>query len=81
MKAWWLGMLLGGLDDLLVDMIWIARTGWRRLTVYRRHARATVQHLATSATGPVAVFVPAWRESGVIGSMAATASWIRAVNR
>jgi bacteriophage N4 adsorption protein B len=67
------GLAIGGLDDLIVDLIWIARTTWRRATVYRRHERATATDLARHPQGRVAVFVPAWREAGVIGPMAATA--------
>ena len=65
------GIALGGLDDLLVDLIWIARTIWRRLFVYSRHARASADGL--SGHGRVAVFVPAWHEADVIGAMLATA--------
>lgn len=64
---------IGGLDDLAVDLIWIARTCWRRLTIYRRHPRADAATLARHRPGRVAVFVPAWHESGVIGPMAAAA--------
>jgi adsorption protein B len=67
------GIAIGGLDDLAVDLIWIARALWRRLTVYRRHERATAAALSAGAGGRVAVFVPAWQEAGVIGAMAATA--------
>jgi adsorption protein B len=67
------GLAVGGLDDLIVDLIWIARTLWRRATVYRRHLRANAADFANTADGRVAVFVPAWQEAGVIGAMAATA--------
>ena len=67
------GFAIGGLDDLIVDLIWIGRTLWRRVTVYRRYPRATAADLGQGAYGRVAVFVPAWQEAGVIGQMAATA--------
>ncbi|HEV2569955.1 glycosyl transferase family protein [Sphingomonas sp.] len=67
------GLAIGGLDDLLVDLIWVARTAWRRVTIYRRFAPATAEGLAARASGPVAVFVPAWREALVIGQMATAA--------
>jgi adsorption protein B len=67
------GLAIGGLDDLLVDVIWIARTLWRRATVYRRFPRADAASLVSGASGAVAVFVPAWREEQVIGPMAETA--------
>lgn len=74
-----IGLLLGGLDDLLVDLIWAARSLWRRLTIYRWHERTDAGSLSAQANGPVAVFVPAWRESDVIAAMAATAlsRWAR----
>ena len=34
------GLFIGGLDDLAIDLIWIFRTAWRRLTVYRYHKPA-----------------------------------------
>ena len=33
------GFLLFGINDVLVDLIYFSRAGWRSLTVYRRHAR------------------------------------------
>lgn len=65
------GFLIGGLDDLLVDLVWIARTVWRRLTVYTRHSRASVASLEASGQriGPLAVFIPAWDEALVINKM------------
>jgi bacteriophage N4 adsorption protein B len=67
------GIALGGVDDLLVDLIWLLRTMWRRTTVYTRHPRANAQSLAGRADGRVAVLVPAWREASVIGPMLRTA--------
>lgn len=65
------GIALGGIDDLAIDLIWLARTLWRRLAVYTRHKRADAERL--SGRGTVAVFVPAWREAAVIGPMLETA--------
>lgn len=66
------GFLLFGLDDLLVDLIWIGRTAWRRLTIYSRHPRATAETLPPpTAPGRIAIFLPAWDESDVIGRMLA----------
>lgn len=68
------GLLIGGIDDLAVDLIWIARTAWRRLTVYRRHARVDATSLALPENpGRIAVFIGAWDEGAVIGAMLATA--------
>ena len=62
--------LLGALDDLAVDAVW----AWLRLT-----GRATTPLLDRGATAnreladPVALFLPAWRESAVIGTTIAHA--------
>jgi bacteriophage N4 adsorption protein B len=64
------GFIIGGLDDLLIDMIWISRSLWRRFTVYPFHRRANAQSLAKPAEpGRIIVFVAAWDESAVIGRM------------
>lgn len=65
-----IGLLIGGVDDLLVDIIYICRRFWRSLTVYSRFPRMTAADLPARGTvGPVAVFIPAWDESAVIGQM------------
>ena len=65
-----IGLLIGGLDDLAIDLIYIARRGWRSLTIYARIARMTASDLPPAGTaGPIAVFIPAWDEADVIGPM------------
>ncbi|HEY1123996.1 MAG TPA: glycosyl transferase family protein [Sphingobium sp.] len=64
------GLLIGGLDDLLLDFLYVVRRLWRNLTVYTRFSRMTAADLPAPGTvGPIAVFVPAWQESAVIGQM------------
>lgn len=64
------GFIVGGIDDLIVDAIWIARATWRRLTVYRKHARADSSTLARPLQeGRIAIFIAAWQEEAVIGAM------------
>ena len=64
------GFLLFAINDLLVDVIFFARRGWRAVTVYSRFPRAFASELAPSAEpGLMAVFIPAWDESAVIASM------------
>jgi bacteriophage N4 adsorption protein B len=64
------GLLVGGLDDLAVDVLWVGRWAARRLTVYRRYDRATARTLpAPDRPGRIAIFIPAWQESPVIGRM------------
>ncbi len=68
-----LGFLLGGFDDLLVDLVWVF------LSVKQRIAQSAPMHdpLADAeAQEPmrrIAVFVPAWQEEDVIGDMLRTA--------
>jgi len=64
------GFLIGGAGDMMVDLIWLGRSAWRSLTVYRSHDRATVATLAApKKPGRIVIFVPAWDEASVIGSM------------
>lgn len=56
--------LLGALDDILVDGIWI----WLKCVGKAKTPTINRDELASKPlNGPVAVFVPAWREAGVIG--------------
>ena len=64
------GGLLFALDDLLVDLIYFVRSGWRALTVYSRYPRAFAASLAPpERPGRIAVLIPAWDEAAVIGDM------------
>lgn len=65
--------LIGGIDDLLIDLIWIARAFYRRLFVFTRHRRTNLATLPPAKPGWIAVFVPAWQEAEVIGQMLRTA--------
>lgn len=65
--------LVGGLDDLLVDLVHGARLarGWCRAWLY---GRPDPERLAeTVPPGRIAVFVPAWDEANVIAPMLRTA--------
>lgn len=65
-----IGFLIGGLDDLAIDLIWIGRVIWRKLFVYSKHKRAHVETLgAPERPGWLAVFIPAWDEAEVIAQM------------
>jgi bacteriophage N4 adsorption protein B len=65
-----IGFLAGGLDDIIVDCIWIARTVWRRLTVYRLNQRVNFATLNLPIMpGRIIIFVAAWDEAAVIGRM------------
>ncbi len=68
------GFLIGGIDDLLIDMIWMVRSLWRRFFVYTRHDRVDVRTLAVpDKSGRMIIFIPAWDEANVIGRMLAHA--------
>ena len=68
------GLLIGGLDDLAIDFIWIFRATWRRLTIYRYHKPAVASTLDLPANpGRIAIFIGAWDEAAVIGNMLRTA--------
>ncbi|WP_150291937.1 glycosyl transferase family protein [Sphingobium estronivorans] len=74
------GLAVGGVDDFIIDMLFLCRHLWRKLTVYSRHRRMTTATLPPSAhPGRIAIFIPAWREADVIGPMLrhALAHWGR----
>ena len=62
--------LIGGVDDLVVDLIWGGRAGWRWLTRYRHTPPMRADQLPTPVnTSPLAIFIPVWQEADVIGRM------------
>jgi adsorption protein B len=64
------GFLIGGGDDLLIDLIWMGRTLTRRALTYRLHTGADSATLRPARSpGRTVIFVPAWDEGGVIGHM------------
>ena len=63
------GLLISGIDDLFVDVVFFAR----RLTK-RRHPRACADDMTSPTAGWMAIVVPAWDESAVIGAMLARIS-------
>jgi bacteriophage N4 adsorption protein B len=67
-SAIWL--LIGALDDLCIDLIWITRRFYRHLKYYHRQRPQMVHQLPQpSDPGLLAIFVPAWGEAAVIGAM------------
>lgn len=64
------GFLIFAIDELVIDLIWICSTLWRKTFVYSKHRRATATTMpASRSPGELAIFVPAWDESAVIGKM------------
>ncbi|MEN2786399.1 glycosyl transferase family protein [Sphingomonas qilianensis] len=67
-----IGFLIGGLDDLAVDAVYLWHRGARRLS--RNTALPTLGEYPVAANpGRLVVFVAAWDESAVIGAMLRTA--------
>ncbi len=56
--------LIGALDDLAVDAVWLWLRATGRITTARR-SRAALKSRPLS--GPVAVVIPAWREAAIVG--------------
>lgn len=70
--------IVSGVDDLVVDLIWGGRSGWRWLTRYRHTPPMRADQLPLPMTSsPLAIFVPVWQEAGVVGRMLlnCTESW------
>lgn len=61
------GIALIGLDDLAFDGLWL----WRRLRHGRRLGPGSAEAPGRDLSRQLAMFVPAWREDGVIGPMLA----------
>jgi adsorption protein B len=65
-----LGLAIGGIDDLALDLLFLLRKVWRRFAVYSRFQPATTLTLTPAEVpGILAIFVPAWQEADVIGAM------------
>ena len=69
-----MAMLISGVDDLFIDVVYWLRACWRRMTVYQKHDRLEYQALYEREEQPLAIMVPAWHETGVIGQMAELAA-------
>lgn len=64
------GFLIFAIDDLIVDLIYFIRKGWRAAVVYSRFPRMYADRLPTPLRpGWLAVFVPTWDEAAVIAPM------------
>lgn len=56
------GFLVGGIDDLIVDILYLARREWRG-------GHRLLADIGQGPHGPIAIFLPAWDESAVIAPM------------
>ncbi len=62
--------LIGAIDELGVDTIWIIRRIYRQIYFYRKTQPQTTNELERAEhPGLIVVFVPTWQEAGVIGAM------------
>jgi bacteriophage N4 adsorption protein B len=67
-------ILISGLDDLFIDIVYWVRRTWRAVTVYRKNPALSVGKLFVLDEKPFAIMVPAWQEHGVIDKMAELAA-------
>lgn len=76
--------LIGGINQLVVDAIWIGRRVYRQLRYYRKFPRLISAQLARpQSPGLITIFVPTWQEAPVIGAMLKRCrdSWQRGATR
>ena len=68
---WLLAVLyfLGGLDDLFIDLVFYIKPLRRRLSQGRENPCAEEPELHARPEKPIAILIPAWDESAVIGAM------------
>ena len=67
-------ILIFGLDDLFIDIVYWGRRLFRQLRIYDSHQRADEKRLFETPEKPLAIMVPAWQEVGVVGEMARLAA-------
>ncbi|MGB7801655.1 cyclic di-3',5'-guanylate-activated glycosyltransferase NrfB [Buttiauxella sp.] len=67
-------MLISGIDDLFIDIVYWVRRIWRSVTVYRKNDYLDYKALYEPQEKALAIMVPAWNETGVIGNMARLAA-------
>jgi len=60
---------ISGLDDLLIDVYYVCRQLYVLLWVRPRFPRLKEEQLLGAVEQPIAIIVPAWQESPVIGKM------------
>lgn len=65
---------ISSLDDVVIDLVYWGRRLIRSLTIYRKHPRMMYSALFSVPEKPLAIMVPAWHETGVIGKMAELAA-------
>jgi adsorption protein B len=64
-----LAFFFSGLDDFFIDLFYIVRSTYRRLFVLPKFQPLTEEHLLLPGEQLIAILIPAWDESLVIGRM------------
>lgn len=67
-------MLISGVDDLFIDIVYWSRRLFRFFAFYRNNGYMSYQALYKPDEKPLAIMIPAWNETGVIGNMAQLAA-------
>ncbi len=67
-------ILLSSLDDFFIDLYYWTRRLWRKVTIYQKHEPFNALELYKYEEKPLAIMVPAWKETGVVAEMAALAA-------
>jgi adsorption protein B len=65
---------ISSIDDLVIDLVYWCRRLIRSLTIYRKNPHMLYSALFAVPEKPLAIMVPAWHETGVIGKMAELAA-------
>lgn len=67
-------MCISGIDDLFIDITYWVRRIVRVFTIYRHRGYMSYEELYKPIEKPLAIMIPAWNETGVIGNMAQLAA-------
>ena len=67
-------ILLSSLDDFFIDVYYWFRRLTRKFTIFRKHKKFNINELYKKEENPIAIMVPAWKETGVVAEMAALAA-------
>ena len=67
-------ILLSSLDDFFIDVYYWFRRLTRKFTIFRKHKKFNINELYKKEEKPIAIMVPAWKETGVVAEMAALAA-------
>lgn len=69
-----IAMLISGTDDLFIDIAYWLRRIFRFVTIYSHRDYMGYEELYKPDEKPLAIMIPAWQETGVIGNMAQLAA-------